>query len=70
MLQIKVVLVDMTGNVGPDKMAAAAEALNVQVTRDLPQFPEYPGDGFISGRPVDVPQGIVAGAACEVIAAR
>jgi hypothetical protein len=38
MLQIKVVLVDATGEVAPDKMAAAAEALSVQVTRDLPQF--------------------------------
>jgi hypothetical protein len=38
MLQIKVVLVDTTGTVKPDTMAAAAEALNVQVTRDLPQY--------------------------------
>lgn len=38
MLQIKVVLVDTTGDIKPDSMAAAAEALNVQVTRDLPQF--------------------------------
>jgi hypothetical protein len=38
MLQIKVVLVDTTGTVKPDTMAAAAEALNVQVTRDLPEY--------------------------------
>lgn len=38
MLEIKVVLVDTTGTVKPDTMAAAAEALNVQVTRDLPQY--------------------------------
>jgi hypothetical protein len=38
MLQIKVVLVDTTGRIKPDIMAAAAEAINVQVTRDLPQF--------------------------------
>ena len=38
MLQIKIGLVDMTGHIDPELMAAAANALNVQVTRDLPQF--------------------------------
>jgi hypothetical protein len=38
MLQIKVGLVDTTGTVDPQVMAAAANALNIQVTRDLPQF--------------------------------
>ncbi len=38
MLQIKVGLMDTTGTVAPDVMAAAASALNIQVTRDLPQY--------------------------------
>jgi hypothetical protein len=38
MLQIKIGLVDMTGTIEPETMAAAANALNIQVTRDLPQF--------------------------------
>src|SRR5271166_4753149 len=35
---IQVGLVDMTGKINPDLVQAAAAALNVQVTRDLPQF--------------------------------
>lgn len=35
---IQVGLVDTTGSVNPDLVQAAAAALNVQVTRDLPQF--------------------------------
>jgi hypothetical protein len=35
---IQVGLVDTTGKINPDLMQAAAAALNVQVTRDLPQF--------------------------------
>lgn len=38
MLMVKVGLVDMTGKVDPHTMTAAAAALNIQVTRDLPQF--------------------------------
>jgi hypothetical protein len=38
MLQIKVGLTDTTGTINPEVMAAAAAALNIQVTRDLPQF--------------------------------
>ncbi len=37
-MEIKVVLVDTTRSVDPNTMAAAAAAINVQVTRDLPQF--------------------------------
>ena len=58
MLQIKVVLVDMTGNVGPDKMAAAAEALNVQVTRDLPQFWNIQATVSYQPDQTSVPQGM------------
>ena len=35
---IQVGLVDTTGRINPDLVQAAAAALNVQVTRDLPQF--------------------------------
>ena len=35
---IQVGLVDMTGEIDPSLAQAAAAALNVQVTRDLPQF--------------------------------
>src|SRR5579862_1830529 len=35
---IQVGLVDTTGNISPELVQACAAALNVQVTRDLPQF--------------------------------
>ena len=38
MLPIKVGLVDTTGKIDPKAMAATAAALNIQVTRDLPQY--------------------------------
>ncbi|MBV9014980.1 MAG: hypothetical protein JO213_20865 [Alphaproteobacteria bacterium] len=38
MLMTKVGLVDMTGKVDAQTMTEAAAALNIQVTRDLPQF--------------------------------
>ncbi|HZZ62820.1 MAG TPA: hypothetical protein VFE63_16930 [Roseiarcus sp.] len=38
MLQIRVGLADMTRSVDNQTMAAAAAALNIQVTRDLPKF--------------------------------
>ncbi len=58
MLQIKVVLVDTTETIKTDTMAAAAEALNVQVTRDLPQF--WNVSATVSYRPDahGVPQGM------------
>jgi hypothetical protein len=58
MLQIKVVLVDTTGTIKSDTMAAAAEALNVQVTRDLPQF--WNINATVSYRPDSnsIPQGM------------
>ncbi len=58
MLQIKVVLVDATGEVAPDKMAAAAEALNVQVTRDLPQFWNVQATVSYRPDPNSIPQGM------------
>ncbi|HEY2050751.1 MAG TPA: hypothetical protein VGH03_15535 [Caulobacteraceae bacterium] len=38
MLTARIGLLDLTGAIDPRLMAAAASALNVQVTRDLPQF--------------------------------
>jgi hypothetical protein len=58
MLQIKVVLVDTTGEVAADKMAAAAEALNVQVTRDLPQFWNVQATVAYRPDPNSIPQGM------------
>jgi len=58
MLQIKVVLVDTTGTVKPDTMAAAAEALNVQVTRDLPQFWNVNATVSYRPDPNSIPQGM------------
>jgi hypothetical protein len=58
MLQIKVVLVDTTGEVKPDTMAAAAEALNVQVTRDLPQFWNVHATVSYRPDPNSIPQGM------------
>lgn len=37
-MEIKIVIVDTTRSIDPNTMAAAAAAINVQVTRDLPQF--------------------------------
>jgi hypothetical protein len=58
MLQIKVVLVDTTGTVKPDTMAAAAEALNVQMTRDLPQFWNINASVSYRPDPTSIPQGM------------
>jgi hypothetical protein len=58
MLQIKVVLVDTTGTIKADTMAAAAEALNVQVTRDLPQFWNVNATVSYRPDPHSIPQGM------------
>lgn len=58
MLQIKVVLVDTTGEVKPATMAAAAEALNVQVTRDVPQFWNVHATVSYRPDPNSIPQGM------------
>src|SRR5258708_26477797 len=58
MLSTKVGLVDTTGTVDTQTMAAAAAALNVQVTRDLPQF--WPVNATVSylPNPRRIPQGV------------
>lgn len=58
MLTAKVGLVDTTGTVNTQTMAAAAAALNVQVTRDLPQF--WPVNATVSflPDPRQIPQGV------------
>lgn len=57
-LESKVGLVDLTGTVDTGTMAAAAAALNVQVTRDLPQF--WPISATVSylPDPHKIPQGV------------
>lgn len=58
MLQMKVGLTDTTGKIDPQMMAAVAAALNVQVTRDVPQF--WPVNATVSYLPdhKKVPQGV------------
>lgn len=58
MLSIRVGLVDTTGEADSHMMAAVAAALNVQVTRDLPQY--WPVNATVSylTDPHDVPQGV------------
>lgn len=58
MLQVKVGLTDTTGTVDAQTMAAVAAVLNVQVTRDLPQF--WPVSATVSYLPdhKKIPQGV------------
>ena len=58
MLMSKVGLVDTTGKVDPHVMAAAAASLNIQVTRDLPQY--WPISATVSylTDPHHIPQGV------------
>ena len=58
MLQMKVGLTDTTGTIDTQTMAAVAAALNIQVTRDLPQF--WPVNATVSYLPdhKKVPQGV------------
>jgi hypothetical protein len=58
MLQNKIVLADTTGTIDPTVMAAAAEALNVQVTRDLPQFWNVSATVSYGPDPNVIPQGV------------
>lgn len=58
MLATKVGLVDTTGTVDTQTMAAVAAALNVQVTRDLPKY--WPVNASVSylADPKKIPQGV------------
>src|ERR1700693_2515296 len=58
MLMIKVGLVDTTGSVDPQTMTAAAAALNIQVTRDLPQFWPIAATVSYLPDPHHIPQGV------------
>ncbi len=58
MLATKIGLVDMTGTVSAETMAAAAAALNVQVTRDLPQFWTVNATVSYIPNPHSIPQGV------------
>jgi hypothetical protein len=58
MLTAKVGLVDTTGTVDTQIMAATAAALNVQVTRDLPQFWVVHATVSYLPDPHQIPQGV------------
>ena len=51
-------LVDMTGKIGVDLIHSAAIALNLQVTRDLPQFWPVSATVFYLPNPKKVPAGV------------
>jgi hypothetical protein len=58
MLPMQVGLIDMTGKVNAETMAAVAAALNIQVTRDLSQY--WPINATVAylPNPQQVPQGV------------
>jgi hypothetical protein len=58
MLPTKVGLVDETGEADPQTMAAVAEALNIQVTRDLPQFWTVSATVTYLPNKTEIPQGV------------
>ena len=58
MLTTKVGLVDTTGTIDTQTMAAAAAALNIQVTRDLPQYWTVNATVAYLPDPHDIPQGV------------
>ncbi|HET7347413.1 MAG TPA: hypothetical protein VFJ10_08770 [Acidobacteriaceae bacterium] len=51
-------LVDMTGQIDPDLVHAAAQALNLQVTRDLPQFWPMSATVMYLPNPKKLPAGV------------
>lgn len=58
MLPIKIGLMDMTGTINLSSLAAAAAAINVQVTRDLPQFWPLQATVSVLPRATHVPAGV------------
>jgi hypothetical protein len=58
MLSIRIGLVDMTGTIDAKTMAAVAAALDVQVTRDLPQYWPVTANVSYVPDPAQVPQGV------------
>jgi hypothetical protein len=58
MLQIRIGRADTTGTVDNHTMAAAAAALNVQVTRDLPKFWNIDASVEYLPDPHSIPQGV------------
>jgi hypothetical protein len=58
MLQVKVGLVDSTGKISSSKLIASAAALNVQATRDLPQFWNINASVAYLPDPRQIPQGV------------
>ncbi len=58
MLPTEIGLIDMTGEIDPQTMTTAAEALNIQVTRDLPQFWSVNATVSYLTNPHQIPQGV------------
>src|SRR5215469_585237 len=58
MSTIQVGLVDLTGQIAPDLVHAAAVALNLQVTRDLPQFWPMTATVMYLPDPKKIPSGV------------
>jgi len=58
MSTIQVGLVDLTGQIAPDLVHAAAVALNLQVTRDLPQFWPMTATVMYLPNPKKIPAGV------------
>ncbi len=58
MLHIRVGLADTTGSVDNQTMAAAAAALNIQVTRDVPKFWNVDASVEYLTDPHSIPQGV------------
>jgi hypothetical protein len=55
---IQIGLVDKTGKIHPDELQAAAAALNIQVTRDLPQFWNIQATVLYLANPHKIPTGV------------
>src|ERR1700743_150657 len=58
MLTIQVGLVDTTGAISSDLLHAASAALNIQVTRDLPQFWNVQASVQFLPNPKKIPAGV------------
>jgi hypothetical protein len=57
-LPIRVGLVDMTGTINPEMLSAVAAALDVQVTRDLPQYWDVKATVVALPHKDKIPQGV------------
>jgi hypothetical protein len=66
---IQIGLVDTTGALEADLVQSVAAALNIQITRDLPQFWSISATVIYLPSPHKVPAGVLAGSVGEIAAA-